>query len=56
MFWMAQRGRPFPEVAAAVEEALNAYKERERKIKELKVRCCFLCSLHCAYFTALRRG
>jgi hypothetical protein len=34
---MAQRGRPFPVVAAAVEEALAAYKEREKKIKDLRV-------------------
>eukprot|EP00048_Salpingoeca_helianthica_P016594 m.233165 g.233165 ORF g.233165 m.233165 type:complete len:626 (-) comp19003_c0_seq1:62-1939(-) len=36
VFWGQQRGRAFPEVAAAVEEALTAYKDRERRIKELK--------------------
>ncbi len=37
-FWMTQRGKPFPQVAEAIEVTLNAYKEREKKIKDLKVR------------------
>ena len=36
-FWTAQRGRPFPMVASAVEESLNDYKEKEKRIKDLKV-------------------
>ena len=34
--WAAQRGKPFPVVAAAIEEALATYKEREKKIKDLR--------------------
>ncbi len=36
-FWMTQRGRPFPHVATAIEEALAAYKEKEKRIKDLRV-------------------
>ena len=36
-FWMTQRGKPFPQVAAAVEEATAVVTEKERKIKDLGV-------------------
>lgn len=35
-FWMSQKGHPFPEVAEAVQEELNAYRQEEGEVKKLK--------------------
>lgn len=34
--WMSQKGHPFPEVAEAVQEELNAYRQEEGEVKKLK--------------------
>ncbi|KAI8781201.1 sec1 family domain-containing protein 1 [Biomphalaria glabrata] len=34
--WMAQKGHPFPEVAEAVQEELNNYRQEEGEVKKLK--------------------
>ena len=41
-FWVAQKGSPFPEVAEAVQLALESYRSEEEQVKMLKsamVRC-----------------
>lgn len=35
-FWQAQKGNPFPEVAEAVQEELEAYRASEDEVKKLK--------------------
>lgn len=35
-FWMAQKGSPFPTVAEAVQEELDAYRTEEDEVKKLK--------------------
>ena len=35
-FWMSQKGSPFPTVAEAVQEALDAYRAEEDEVKKLK--------------------
>lgn len=35
-FWVGQKGNPFPEVAEAVQEELNAYRQEEGEVKKLK--------------------
>lgn len=35
-FWVAQRGLPFPNVAEAIQEELERYKESEGEVKRLK--------------------
>ncbi|XP_005093606.1 sec1 family domain-containing protein 1 [Aplysia californica] len=35
-FWVSQKGNPFPEVAEAVQEELNAYRQEEGEVKKLK--------------------
>ncbi|KAH9518701.1 Sec1 domain containing protein 1 [Bulinus truncatus] len=34
--WVSQKGHPFPEVAEAVQEELNAYRQEEGEVKKLK--------------------
>ncbi|XP_059170688.1 sec1 family domain-containing protein 1-like [Physella acuta] len=34
--WMSEKGHPFPEVAEAVQEALNGYRQEEGEVKKLK--------------------
>ncbi|BFZ16058.1 hypothetical protein BsWGS_19097 [Bradybaena similaris] len=34
--WLSQKGHPFPEVAEAVQEELNAYRQEEGEVKKLK--------------------
>lgn len=35
-FWVSQRGLPFPNVAEAIQEELEKYKESEGEVKRLK--------------------
>ena len=35
-FWQAQKGSPFPTVAEAVQEELEAYRAQEDEVKRLK--------------------
>lgn len=34
--WMSEKGHPFPEVAEAVQESLNGYRQEEGEVKKLK--------------------